>query len=135
MSFISESYIGMVSYAITLPAGITLNSSANYLSNESDGSSINNFGINAGTSVALLNQALTLSLQLGHNRNSVERMQMSQQFVNRLHQYSAGLNAAYRFTDKDTLNLTLRSRNNRLQEGNGNEFTELEGSFSYQRTF
>ena len=135
MSFISESYIGMVSYAITLPAGITLNSSANYLSNESDGSSINNLGINAGTSVALLNQAFTLSLQLGHNRNSVERMQMSQQFVNRLHQYSAGLNAAYRFTDKDSLNLTLRSRNNRLQEGNGNEFTELEGSFRYQRTF
>lgn len=135
MSFLSESYIGSVSYAITFPVGLTLNSSANYLTNDSDGSSINNAGINIGTSYALLDRNLTLSLQIGHNRNKVERDQMAVQIVNRLQQYSGGLNAAYRLTDKDTFNVTLRTRNNRVTEGAGNEFTELEGSFRYQRTF
>ena len=135
MSFLSESYVGTVSYAITFPVGLTLNSSANYLTNHSGGSSINNAGINIGTSYALLDRNLTLSLQIGHNRNKVERDQMAGQTVNRLQQYSGGLNAAYRLTDKDTFNITLRTRNNRVTEGAGNEFTELEGSFRYQRTF
>ena len=135
MSFLSESYVGTVSYAITFPVGLTLNSSANYLTNNSGGSSINNAGINIGTSYALLDRNLTLSLQIGHNRNKVERDQMAGQTVNRLQQYSGGLNAAYRLTDKDTFNITLRTRNNRVTDGAGNEFTELEGSFRYQRTF
>lgn len=135
MSFLSESYVGTVSYAITFPVGLTLNSSANYLTNDSGGSSINNAGMNIGTSYALLNRNLTLSVQLGHNRNKVERDQVAGQAVNRLQQYSGGLNAAYRLSDKDTLNLALRTRNNRITEGSGNEFTELEGSFRYQRTF
>jgi len=135
MSFLSESYIGSVSYAITFPVGLTLNSSANYLTNDSEGSSINNAGINIGTSYALLNRNLTLSLQIGHNRNKVERDQMAVQTINRLQQYSGGLNAEYRLTDKDTFNITLRTRNNRVTDGAGNEFTELEGSFRYQRTF
>jgi len=135
MSFLSESYVGTVSYAITFPVGLTLNSSANYLTNDSGGSSINNAGVNIGTSYALLNRNLTLSLQIGHNRNKVERDQMAGQTLNRLQQYSGGLNAAYRLTDKDTFNVTLRTRNNRVIDGAGNEFTELEGSFRYQRTF
>jgi hypothetical protein len=135
MSFLSESYVGTLSYSITFPVGLTFNSSANYLTNDSGGSSINNAGMNIGTSYALLNRNLTLSVQLGHNRNKVERDQVAGQAVNRLQQYSGGLNAAYRLSDKDTLNLTLRTRNNRIAEGSGNEFTELEGSFRYQRTF
>jgi hypothetical protein len=135
MSILSESYIGTMSYAITLPVGLTLNSSANYLTNQSGGSSINNFGVNMGTSYALFNRNLTLSMQLGHNRNKLERNQMVQNAVNRFQQYTAGLNAAYRLSDKDTFNVSLRSRSNRVLDGTGNEFTEVEGSFRYQRTF
>jgi hypothetical protein len=135
MSFLSESYIGTMSYAITLPVGLTLNSSANYLTNQSGGSSINNFGVNMGTSYALFNRNLTLSMQLGHNRNKLERHQMVKNAINRFQQYTAGLNAAYRLSDKDTFNVALRSRSNRVLDGTGNEFTEVEGSFRYQRTF
>jgi hypothetical protein len=65
----------------------------------------------------------------------VEREQLTRPIDNRLQQYSGAVNAAYRLSGKDTLNLTLRARNNRVVEGSGNEFTELEGSFRYQRTF
>ena len=134
-SFDSKSYVGTVSYAISLPVGLTLNSAVNYLTNQSSGSSIKNVGMSLGTSYAMLDQKLTLSIQLNHNRNHIERELVARPIDNRLQQYSGGVNAAYRLSNKDTFNLTLRTRNNRVVEGSGKEFTELEGSFRYQRTF
>ncbi len=135
-SFFSESYTGMLSYAITLPTGITLNSSGNYLTNSSDGGEIQNIGINFGTSYALFNRKLTLGLNLGINQSRLEREVMNGTAItNRFQQLVSGINSSYRLTDKDTFNLTLRSRNSRVLDGTGNDFTELEGSFRYQRTF
>lgn len=135
-SFSSRSYTGMLSYAITLPAGITLNSSGNYLTNSSNGGDIRNIGLNFGTSYALFNRKLTLGLNLGINRNKLTRESFNGPLhINRLQQLAGGFNTAYRLTNKDTFNLTLRSRNNRVLDGTGNDFTELEGSFRYQRTF
>ncbi|MCC5940591.1 MAG: hypothetical protein JJU37_03550 [Balneolaceae bacterium] len=135
-SFSSVSYTGMLSYAITLPAGLTLNSSGNYLTNSSDGGDIRNIGVNFGTSYALFNRKLTLGLNLGINRNRLEREVMNGSAItNRFQQLVGGINTSYRFTDKDTFNLTLRSRNSRVLDGVGTDFTELEGSFRYQRTF
>ncbi|MCC5907296.1 MAG: hypothetical protein JJU13_13880 [Balneolaceae bacterium] len=135
-SFSSVSYTGMLSYSITLPAGLTLNSSGNYLTNSSDGGDIRNIGINLGTSYALFNRKLTLGLNLGINRSRMEREVMNGSAItNRFQQLVGGINSSYRLTDKDTFNLTLRSRNSRVLDGAGNDFTELEGSFRYQRTF
>ncbi|TVQ06156.1 MAG: hypothetical protein EA359_01545 [Balneolaceae bacterium] len=135
-SFSSVSYTGMLSYAITLPAGLTLNSSGNYLTNSSNGGDIRNIGLNFGTSYALFNRKLTLGLNLGINRNKLEREVFNGPLLtNRLQQLTGGINTSYRLTNKDTFNLTIRSRNSRVLDGTGNDFTELEGSFRYQRTF
>jgi hypothetical protein len=135
-SFSSVSYTGMLSYAITLPAGISLNSTGNYLTNSSNGGDIRNVGLNLGTSYALFNRKLTFGLNVGINRNKLEREILNGPLItNRLQQLAGGINTAYRLTDKDTFNLTLRSRNSRVLDGTGNDFTELEGSFRYQRTF
>ncbi len=135
-SFSSVSYTGMLSYAITLPAGLTITSSGNYLTNNSDGGGIQNIGANAGTSYALFNRKLTLGVNLGINRNRLEReLPDGAAFTNRFQQLVGGINTSYRFTDKDTFNLTIRTRTSRVLDGIGNDFTELEGSFRYQRTF
>ena len=135
-SFSSVSYTGMLSYAITLPAGLTITSSGNYLTNRSDGGDIQNVGANAGTSYALFNRKLTLGVNLGINRNRLDReLPDGTAFTNRFQQLVGGINTSYRFTDKDTFNITLRTRNSRVIDGTGNDFTELEGSFRYQRSF
>lgn len=135
-SFSSVSYTSMVNYVITLPSGLNITSSGNYLTNSSDGGDIRNIGANAGTSYAFFNRKLTLAVNLGINRNRLEReLPNGAALTNRFQQLVGGINTSYRFTDKDTFNLTLRTRNSRVLDGTGNDFSELEGSFRYQRTF
>lgn len=136
LSYLSESYTGMLSYAITFPIGLTVNSSGNYLTNQSDAGDIVNYGVNLGTSYALFNRELSLSVNVGLNQNRFERVLPSgPTMTNRFRQLTGSVNTSYRLTTKDTFNLTIRSRRNQVLNGSGNEFTELEGSFRYQRTF
>ena len=132
----SDSYIGMASYTLTLPTGITLNSSANLLSNKTDMGLMRNFGTNVGTGYALFNRKLTLALNIGLNRSRFERTSPSgSSDLSRMQQISGGLNGTYQLTNRDSLNISLRLRNNRAKGVSGNSFTENEGSFKYQRTF
>ncbi|WP_234567713.1 hypothetical protein [Rhodohalobacter sp. 614A] len=136
MSYLSESYTGVLTYAITFPTGFTINSSGNYLTNFSDAGEIQNVGINLGSSYALFDRELTISVNVGINQNRFEReIPSAPTMTNKLQQLTGSINTSYRLTDKDTFNLTIRSRNNRVMDGSGNEFTELEGSFRYQHTF
>jgi hypothetical protein len=136
MSYLSESYTGVLTYAITFPAGFTINSSGNYLTNQSNAGDIQNVGVNLGSSYALLNRKLTISVNVGINRNKFERdLSTGSTMTNRLQQLTGSVNTSYRLTDKDSFNLTIRSRNNRVMDGAGMRFTELEGSFRYQHTF
>ena len=136
LSYLSESYTGLLSYAITFPAGLTVNSSGNYLTNQSDAGDIVNYGVNLGTSYAFFNRELTLSANVGLNQNRFEReLPSGPGMTNKFRQLTGSVNTSYRFTTKDTFNLTIRSRKNQVLDGSGNEFTELEGSFRYQRTF
>lgn len=136
MSYLSESYTGVLTYAITFPAGFTVNSSGNYLTNQSNAGDIQNVGVNLGSSYALLNRKLTISVNIGMNRNKFERnLPTGSAMTNRLQQFTGSVNTSYRLTDKDSFNITIRSRNNRVLDGGGMGFTELEGSFRYQHTF
>lgn len=135
-SFLSESYIGMLGYTITLPTGITLSSSGNYLLNRSDGGHITNTGVNAGTSYGFFNRRLTFAFNGGFNHNQFEReLPTGTTIRNRTRQMSGSLNFSWRLMDKNSFNLMVRSRNNRMIEGGDNNFTELEAALRYQRTF
>lgn len=138
LAYLSETYTGMLSYAVTIPNGLTINSSGNYLSNQSDAGDIQNIGLNVGTSYALMDGELSITLNGGLNRNRFDRLMPSGStttMTNRLQQISGSINGSYRFTDKDSFTITIRTRNNRVLDGAGTDFTELEGSFRYQHTF
>ena len=135
-SLLSESYIGMLGYTITLPSGITLNSSGNYLANRSAGGRITNTGVNAGTSYGFFNRKLTFAFNGGFNHNQFEReLPTGTMLRNRTRQMSGSLNFSWRLMDKNSFNLMVRSRNNRMIEGGDNNFTELEAALRYQRSF
>jgi hypothetical protein len=135
-SFSSKSITGGINYAVSLPNGLSLTTSGNYLTNRSDGLEIENFGINLGSSYALFNRSLTLSANAGINFNQTEReIPGSGYLSNKLQQLSGALNAQYRLTGRDSFSLSLRTRNNRVSAGSGREFSELEGSIQYQRSF
>lgn len=134
--FLSESITGALTYAITLPSGLSLTSSGNYLTNSSGELQIDNYGVNISGSYALFDRQLTVSLNSGYNRNETTREGFDGESIStRLQQLTGGLNASYRLTDKDSFSMTLRTRSNMVVEGSGREFSELEGSFQYQRTF
>lgn len=132
----SESITSGLNYSISLPSGLSFNSSTNYMTNRSDDIDLNNYGLNLGSSYALFDRKLTLSVNAGMNRNRSERETFDGSLITtKVQQITGGLNSSYQLTDKDTFNLTLRTRNNSVQQGDGREFTELEGSFRYQRRF
>jgi len=68
------------------------------------------------------------------NRSEFE-LSDTQSRVNELLQLGLNMNATINITSKDNFSLILRARSNRLQNGSGREFTELEGSLNYQRRF
>lgn len=135
--FGSTSITSALSYSVTLPTGLTINSSANYLINRSEQVDIDNLGLNAGASYSLMNRRLTLSANSGFSLNTNERdaAATGEQVRTRIRQLTTSINSSYRFTDRDSFSLRLRVRNNTVAEGSGREFTELEGSFQYQRSF
>lgn len=136
MDYSSTSITSMLNYSITLPMGVTLTSSFNYMTNSSGDVDIENFGFNLGGNYALFNRKLNFSLNAGMNVNTNEREDFSGGIVsNKLQQITGSLNSSYNLTEKDSFNITIRTRNNSVVEGAGQEFTELEGSFRYQRRF
>lgn len=135
-SFSSNSITGGLNYSISLPNGLTLTSAGNYLTNSSDGVEIDNFGVNLGGSYSLFSRSLTLSANAGINFNNTQRELLTGDTVSaKLQQLTGSLNAQYRLTSKDSFSLRLRTRNNRSTSGPGREFSELEGSIQYQRSF
>ena len=135
-NYSSESITTGLNYAITLPAGVTINSSVNYMTNSSDGIEIQNLGFNLGSSYAFFNRRLNVSANAGINRNMSERESPGGVVSETdLQQITGSLNSSYNLTDKDSFTLTLRTRSNSVLTGMGREFTELEGSFRYQRRF
>ncbi len=132
----SASVTSGLNYTITLPSGMSINSSVNYMTNSSGDMDIENLGFNLGTGYAFFNRKLNLNANAGMNMNSNKREGFDgRSSSTKLQQITGGLNASYSLSAKDSFNLTLRTRNNRLLEGAGQEFTELEGSIRYQRSF
>lgn len=132
----SEAINTNFSYSVTLPAGLSLNSSVSYMINESGNATVNNTGMNLGASYAMFDSKLNLSLNTGLNRNSSEQeIPGGDMIANKFQQISAGVNTSYRLTGKDSFSLNVRTRNSSLIEGTGSEFTELEGTIQYQRSF
>jgi hypothetical protein len=134
--FLSQTFTGGAGYSITLPSGLTLTKNSTFMRNDSDDLEISNIGVNVGGSYALFDRTLTLGLTSGLSLNRTDRDGFDGETIStRLQQLNGSANASYRFTSNDTFSLNVRTRNNRVLEGSGRGFTELEGRFQYQRRF
>ncbi len=134
--FLSHTYTGGASYSITLPSGLSLSKNSTIMRNDSDDLEINNYGINLGASYALFDRTLSLGLNSGLSMNRTERESFDGETIStRLQQLNGAASASYRLTSNDTFSLNVRTRSNRVLEGSGRAFTELEGRFQYQRRF
>jgi len=136
----SETITTALSYSLTLPMGLSVNASGNYLTNDSDQFTSNTIGMNLGSSYAFFNRSLSISVNGGMNLNTNERQGFggdisSERITNTIRQLTANMNAGYRLSRYDTLNLTLRTRNNQSIEGAAVNFSEMEANFRYQRGF
>ena len=135
-TFISESYSTNLNYVFTTQNGFSINSGVNFLKNDSDRNSIENYGLTIGTGVNLFQNTLRVNINGNANKNRSE-VQFSgmQSRINELLQIGLNMNTTMNITDKDNLSFVVRARSNRLQNGDGREFNELEGSINYRRRF
>ncbi len=135
-TFISESYSTNLNYVFTTQSGFSINSGVNFLENASDRNSIQNYGLTIGTGVNLFQNSLRVNVNgnVNKNRSEVQFSDM-QARVNELLLIGLNLNTTMNITDKDNLSFVVRARSNRLQNGDGREFNELEGSINYRRRF
>lgn len=134
----SDTYTTSLSYSLAFPSGLSLNSSGNYLVNSSARVENTTMGINAGASYAFFDRKMTVSLNTGFNQNRNESSAYqagSPAFKTKIQQVMVNMNANYRLTGKDTFSLRVRNRNNRIVNGTGSTYTEIEGSFQYQHRF
>lgn len=135
----SETITATLGYSLTFPTGLSVNATGNYLVNNSNRFSSTTLGMNLGGSYAFFDRSLTVSVNAGINQNRNERSSAGgtndSGFTNTFRQVTANINAGYRLSSKDTINLSIRNRNNQVVEGTGASYTELEARIQYQRGF
>ncbi|MBP3193045.1 hypothetical protein [Natronogracilivirga saccharolytica] len=134
----AETITAAVSYSIVLPTGLTLNSTGNYMVNDSGRFTSNTYGITVGGSYAVFQRSLNINLNTGANISTSEVKPVTADRAankNSMLQLNANLNASYRVTARDSFNFLIRTRNNQAIEGDAGDYTELESSLRYQRTF
>lgn len=134
-NFGSNTYTGTVSYSVSLPSGMGINASLNYMKNHSSSIDISNIGLNTGVSYNLFQNKVTLAVNGGYNKNNSEPKGTMIAGKMKMAQITGNGSAAYRLTGKDTFNLSVRFMNNQILQGNGQNFKELVGRFQYRHRF
>ena len=132
----------MVSYNVMMFGGFRINAALNGLMGEAGGSDVRNYGLNLGTGYTFFDGRLNTNVSLGGSRNEVSRDAVAGQngagampaMQNVSWQMNGNLRASYRLFDAASLQLSLRTNNNMIEQGPGSGFSELESrlSFSYR---
>ena len=132
----------MVSYNVMMFGGFRVNAALNGLVGEAGGSDVRNYGLNLGTGYTFFDGRLNTNVSLGGSRNEVSRDAVAGQngvgavpgMRNVSWQMNGNLRASYRLFDAASLQLSLRTNNNMIDQGPGSGFSELESrlSFSYR---
>jgi hypothetical protein len=132
----SDTYSSSVSYNLSFPSGLALNSMGNFLVNNSGSSENVTLGGNVGASYSFLERKLTMSLNGGFNQNTTtSSIQAGNSTQVKTQQFMINLTGNYRMTNKDTFSLSIRSRGNNVIEGGSSTYSELEASLKYQHRF
>ena len=124
-----------LNYGLTFPGGLNVNLSGNYTQSKSGNTRNSNFGINAGSGLAFLEQKLRVNVTAGYSRNEVKPIDTAIRAGRESSQINLNLNASYRILQSDVVRLTLRNTNNQQLSGSGRSFQEFEAQLRYQHQF
>ncbi len=131
----SHTITGTVSHAVSFTSGISVNSSVNYVTGESPGSTFTTIGASLGGGYAFLEGRLNTNLTMTANFNTVESESAFDTIVTENSQLNGSFTASYRVTSSTSFQLNLRTQNNSIIQGDGQGFSELEGRFQFQQRF
>ena len=131
----SSTVTSTVSYNLAMPTGITINGSGNLVLGEAPDSQFRTFGGNVGASYAFFAQRMNVGVNLGVNLNEFERLNGFENSLNRTMQLNGGITGSYSITSMTSLQLNLRLLNNTIFDGEGMNFSEMEGRLQISQRF
>ncbi|TVR18424.1 MAG: hypothetical protein EA391_02280 [Balneolaceae bacterium] len=131
----SEVISGTLNYSLTLPTGLSFNSSLNISDGDAGTSSFTTYGATAGVGYPFLNGRIQVNINGGASFNQTESMGASDLVVNENLQVNGNLTASYNIASGSSLRLNLRTLNNSITQGAGQGFTEMEGRLEFQQRF
>jgi len=132
----TNTYSGAISYSLSFGSGLSLNTSGNFLENNSNASQSISVGANIGGSYSLFDRKLTLSFNGGVNqiKNKITRSGQSR-ISTKTRQLMFNLTGNLQLSNKDSFSLSVRNRYNMVLRNRGTTYAELEGSLNYQHRF
>lgn len=132
----TNTYSGAINYSLSFGSGLSLNTSANFLKNNSNASKSTSMGANIGGSYSLFDRKLTLSFNSGINQIKNKITSSGQSRIStKARQLMFNLTGNYQLSNKDSFSLSVRNRYNTVLRNSGTTYAELEGSFNYQHRF
>ncbi len=153
-----------LSYNISLPGGLSLGVSGNYLRNESDHSKATGHAANTTGGYAFFNRLLSVNLTVGWSRNGTEFVRIIEEFnpsdpaqgtwksyrttensndflegeytVRQWsNQYSLNLSASYRLPNGNQIRMNVRGMSSRPNSVGSIEYDEMRASIRYDHRF
>jgi len=131
----SSTLTSTVSYNLAMPTGITINGSGNLVLGETPDSEFRTYGGNVGAGYAFFAQRMNVGLNLGVNLNEFERLNGFEDSLNRTMQLNGTITGSYSITSMTSLQLNLRLLNNTIMDGDGMNFSEVEGRLQIRQRF
>ncbi|TVQ67612.1 MAG: hypothetical protein EA363_12090 [Balneolaceae bacterium] len=122
-------------YTLAFFSGLNFNTTLNYAAGDASTSTFDLVGANIGMGHSFFERNLTLNLNGGFSRNSIETEFGNQVRTLTQQQLNGNFTAMYRPTSSSSIRLTARTTNNYLVTGTGSEFQELEVRLTVDQRF
>lgn len=124
-----------LSYVISLSSGLSINAGGNVLYNDTDRATTTVLGLNAGSSVAVLERKLTLALNAGYSATSseLEALAGNEPASSSSSQYNLSGNATYRLWTGGSVRMSVRGLAS--EAGADRSFQEVRAALRYEQRF
>ncbi|GAB5518336.1 MAG: hypothetical protein RhofKO_05870 [Rhodothermales bacterium] len=124
-----------LSYGVTLPSGLSLNLSSNWLESNASAVEVTVVGLNTGLSYALFNRTLTLGVNGGLSRNESDIKRGAVPLTTSASQLMLTTNASYRLKNGDSIRLTVRGLSNQQSGNTAQSYQEVQSTLRYEHRF
>ncbi|MEM1093714.1 MAG: hypothetical protein AAGJ10_03845 [Bacteroidota bacterium] len=124
-----------LSYGVTLPSGLSLNASSNWLESNASAVEVTVIGLNTGLSYALFNRTLTLGANGGLSRNESTIQRGATPLSTSASQLMLTTNASYRLKNGDTIRITVRGLSNQQAGNTAQSYQEVQSTLRYEHRF